>query len=208
MKNIKTILFDIDGTLLDSKELILLSYEHVLGDAGINIHRDDLNKILGKTMEQGYAHLLPGTDVEGFIQKHIAFGTKNTDLITPFPKAEEVIAELRERGFKLAAVTNRKKWPGRAALDSQFVPWFDYVVTASDVINPKPHPEPLLKALTYFNISPIDSMMVGDSDADIQAGKAAGVTTVGATYGMFGHSILDHNPDHVIHALHELLDLL
>lgn len=207
----RTILFDIDGTLLDSKELVLQGYEAALSARGYSMPRETLTRILGLTLEDGYRELLPEEESlhPELIHTHKQHSIKNIDLIKTFPRMEEVLSELKTRGFQLAAVTNRKPWVGVDIFSNTSLgEYIDLLVTANDVVNPKPHPEPILLALNKLQSQPARAMMVGDSDSDIRAGKAAGVTTVGATYGMFGHSIQDHQPDHLIHALHELLDLL
>lgn len=207
----RTILFDIDGTLLDSKELVLQGYEAALGAHGHVVPRPTLTRLLGRTLEDGYQELFPGelTLHPELINTHKQHSLDNLDLIKTFPRMDEVLAELKARGFQLAAVTNRKPWVGVDIFSNTSLgKYLDVVVTANDVTNPKPHPEPVLLAIQKLKSHHTHSMMVGDSDADIQAGKAAGVTTVGAAYGMFGPAIQDHNPDHVIHALHELLDLV
>jgi len=207
----RTILFDIDGTLLDSQELVLRGYETALAAHGHSVPRTDLTRVLGMTLEHGYNALLPAHPHlhEAMVDIHKQHSIDNVDLISTFPRMEEVLAELKARGLQLAAVTNRKPWVGVDIFSNTSLRnYIDLLVTANDVTNPKPHPEPLLLALNKLQSQPHQAMMVGDSDSDILAGKAAGVTTVGAAYGMFGHSIKDHHPDHVIHALHELLDLL
>lgn len=207
----RTILFDIDGTLLDSQELVVQGYEAALAAHGHTIPRQDLTRVLGMTLENGYAELLPQHSSlhSDLVDIHKQHSIDHQHLISTFPRMEEVLTELKSRGLQLAAVTNRKPWVGVDIFsNTPLGEYIDLLVTANDVINPKPHADPIHFALNKLQSRPEQAMMVGDSDTDIQAGKAAGVTTVGASYGMFGHGIKDHHPDHVIHALHELLDLL
>lgn len=208
-KRPKVILFDIDGTLLDSEELIICSYEHALSCIGVKKKRGELKQMMGKTLLEAYGLLVPDAEHAQLLHTHREFTYGNLHMIKEYPKLEEVLQELKQRGIHMGAVTNRSPMAGIHILGNNCLEkYIQVLITANDVAHAKPHPEPVLKALDQFQLPAHQALMVGDSPADIQAGKAAGVTTVGALYGTFGELIHDHNPDHVIHNLEDLLDLV
>ena len=86
--------------------------------------------------------------------------------------------------------------------------YFDVIVAADDVVNPKPHKDHLLVALEYLKIQPEEAFMVGDTENDILAGKNAGVKTVGVTYGWMGKDIAKHKPNYVIDDMDQLTEIL
>jgi pyrophosphatase PpaX len=84
----------------------------------------------------------------------------------------------------------------------------DYVVAFEDVVNVKPHPEPVYKALKFLGVGPENTVMAGDSDADILAGKNAGTSTVGVTYGFHGMRIVESGPDFLIDSINEIVPIV
>ena len=129
-------------------------------------------------------------------------------LIRRFENTIHVLEELRHRGIKLAAVTTRSARTSIRSLETmEIVHFFDTVVSAEDVMHHKPHPEPLLKALDALNVKPKRAVMVGDTTADIGAGKNAGTLTVAALYGYGGERLLALQPDYAIRDIRELLEL-
>ncbi|MCL4366439.1 HAD-IA family hydrolase, partial [Patescibacteria group bacterium] len=86
--------------------------------------------------------------------------------------------------------------------------YFDIVVGADDVNNPKPHQDHVLAALQKLGVEPENAYMVGDTDHDILAGKSAGVKTIGVTYGWLGQDIKKYKPDYVIDDIEQLLKIL
>jgi pyrophosphatase PpaX len=85
---------------------------------------------------------------------------------------------------------------------------FDTILSAEDVLNLKPHPEPILRALELLNISSAEAIMVGDTESDMEAAKAADVKTVAALYGFAGEQLRTLEPDYVIQNIAELLAIL
>jgi pyrophosphatase PpaX len=119
-----------------------------------------------------------------------------------------VLHALRVAGLRLAAITTRSRHTSLATLArAGLAGYLDVVLSCEDVTQIKPHPEPLLQALGRVGVAPAAALMVGDPDADILAGRAAGVRTVGVSYGFHGAAIAAHAPDIVIDALVELLPI-
>jgi 2-phosphoglycolate phosphatase len=172
------VIFDLDGTLVRTHELIYASFNHVLA------------KHLGRTMEPAEIVALFGPPEEGAIES--VFGAERTPalmrellefyaaqhsrLADVHEGIEDVLRFLRERGIRLALFTGKGKWTTDITLRAFGLEgYFDLIVTGNDVEHHKPHPEGIRQALERFDIPPAQALMVGDSVADVSAARAAGV---------------------------------
>jgi len=210
MKNQKAIVFDIDGTILDMKELIFRAYFntfaiHKLG----NISWKKLVPLMGNPLEECYRILTKKKDVEILCQTHWEFQRKNLNLAKPFLNTKKTLKALKEINIKIAAFTSRSK---RTSIDTlrnaDILKYFDIVISREDVLFPKPNPEGLIKALKEMKVSKKNSYMVGDALVDIQVGKKIKIPTVGATYGFLGKDILKHKPDYIIKDISEMIKVV
>lgn len=209
-KNIEAVLFDIDGTLLDTTDLILRCYEHTISAHKLSHKtREDISVIFGKPLEACYQLLFPNEDIAKLSETHLSFQEKNLHLSTPFVNARKTLDNLHNRGFKIAGVTTRSKRTSIKSLEvNDIASYFDIVISREDVTNPKPHPESLLKVLKYFNVSPKHAIMVGDTHVDIRAGKNAKTKTIGVTYGPLGGNVREEDPDYVVSDISEIISLI
>jgi len=206
---ITTVLLDVDGTLLDTRAFIFAAFEHALGAHGVPLpERDWLTAQIGKSLDEIYASLAEAA-VEALVETHRTFQAENLHLSVAFEGAAGVLKALRDAGMRLGAVTSRSRRTSVLTLEqSGLLPFFDAVVSAEDTERLKPDPEPLRKALEMLGRGPESAAMVGDTPADVEAGKALGMFTVGATYGFFGPGIAESAPDALIADLRELLAAL
>ena len=221
----RIILFDFDGTLVNTTQLILRSF------------RATWQKMFGFEMEdaayiQTFGTLLH-TALRGLTEQCIADGRicKVNDLaamaddllrtyrafnnewhdqaIEPFAGIDETLQELKARDFKLGIVSSKIRLGVERGLNLfAMAELFDVIIASDDVTNHKPHPEPLLKALNQFGVAAHEAIYVGDSIHDIAAGRAANVTTVAAAWGPFPRTDLEAlKPDHLLDEPSELLKL-
>ena len=211
MNGIRVILLDVDGTVLDTSEFVFQAVEYALQNGGYApIPRSKISEGMGMSFKTFYASLLNDTELDstGLQAAHRAFQLDNLNLSASFPHSIETLSELKKRGYKLAAVTNRFRVTLMPTLDSaDLTKFFDEIVAADDSPELKPsgvHPE---VALTAFGVSPSEAVMVGDTDIDIQAGRAAGIKTVRALYGHHFNSETETKADFYIKDVKELLDL-
>jgi len=206
---ITTVLLDVDGTLLDTREFILQAFEHSIAHHGLAYPgRDHMAAQVGLPLEQIYATL--HADLEpALVESHRSFQEENQHLAVAFPGTAEVLTQLRERGLRLAAVTSRSRRTSVRSLEvTGLFGLFDAIVSAEDAPALKPDPAPLRQALAVLGAGTAGAVMVGDTAADILAGRALGIRTVGVTYGFGGRSVLEHSPDAVIEEIAELVAAL
>jgi pyrophosphatase PpaX len=201
------VLFDLDGTLIDTNELILRSFEHALEvHAPGQYTREMILPHMGHPLRMQMEHFVPG-QVEEAIRTYRAFNLEQHDaFVVAFPHAEEVLRRLHEDGCKIAIVTSKMRMTTDLGLKRcRLEPYIDVKVCVEDVKRHKPHPEPVQKALDLLGASAEKAIMVGDSPYDIQAGQAAGTATVGVKWSLRGEAGLKpFQPDYLVDDLLEL----
>ncbi len=186
---LEAVLFDLDGTLIDSIELIRQSYAHTLRE-----HRDFEPPMdfwlqgLGRPLRWQFAHFTQdASEIEAMVATYRAFNLEHHDaMVTAFPGAVAAVQRLRDRGVELAIVTSKMRAGARRGLEHcGFGSLFDVIVGADDVSNHKPHAAPVLLALEQLGVSPEHAVMVGDSPHDLASGRSAGARTAAVAWGPF-----------------------
>jgi pyrophosphatase PpaX len=198
---LSTFLFDLDGTLIDSIELILRSYRHTL-----RIHRgeepsDDVWMTgLGTPLWVQFRRFTDDpAEIAAMVATYRAYNLAHHDeMVRPYAGVAEAVRALRARGKTLGLVTSKMRSGALrglrvAALEDAF----DVVVGSDEVTHPKPHPEPVLTALDRLSAAATAAVFIGDSRHDIECGRAAGVATAAVLWGPFQRSDLaDLDPDY------------
>ncbi|HTF90554.1 MAG TPA: HAD-IA family hydrolase [Planctomycetota bacterium] len=187
------VLFDLDGTLNDSIELIERSYRHVLSAHGSRaFDRDEWLGGLGRPLkwqfEQWTADPL---EVQRMIATYRAHNNLHHDaMVKPYPGAVEAVRDLKARGVLVGVVTSKMKAGAlRGLACAGFDDLFEVVIGCDDVREPKPAPEPALLALERLGASASRAFMVGDSPHDIRCGQQAGTRTAAAMWGPFSRKL-------------------
>jgi pyrophosphatase PpaX len=208
---ITTVLFDLDGTIVDTNELIIQSFLHALeGLTPKALTREEIIPNMGRPLVDQMKMFSGREDVAEIVRKYREFNVaKHDELVREFPYVHEVLGELRKRGLHVGVVTSKIRMTTEMGLKlTGLDKLVETIVTVEDVTKPKPDPEGIRKALAYFGASPEQAMMVGDSHYDIEAAQAAGVTSVGVAWSLKGEEYLRRfRPDHLIHDMRELLEL-
>jgi pyrophosphatase PpaX len=208
---ITTILFDLDGTLIDTNELIITTYLHTLEKYyPSKYQREDVLPFLGPTLHEAFGSIDPNL-VEEMVLEYRAFNIANHDeLVTEFAGVFETVQTLKDKGYKLGIVTTKRHdvtLKGLRLMDLER--FFEVVVTYDHVSKTKPDPEPIFKALELLNSSPEETMMVGDNYHDILAGKNAGTITAGCAWSIKGREyIAKYEPDYILENMADLLTIL
>jgi pyrophosphatase PpaX len=207
-----TVLFDLDGTLVDSGEIILSSFRHATRTV---LAREIPDEVLAAAVGGSNIYeQMRAFDEERVDELVRVYGEHNEPLhddLEAFEGVEQVLQRLREEGRQLGIVTAKR----RRTVDLAFAilpleRYFDVVVTSEQTENHKPHPEPVLTALERLGSRPEETAFVGDSPFDMGAGKAAGVFTVAVSWGRIHpvERLVDAGADAVVHSPEGLLGLL
>jgi pyrophosphatase PpaX len=198
-----TVLFDLDGTLIDSTELILSSYRHTLETHRGAAPPDDVWIAgLGTPLWVQFRKFTddPG-EIDAMVATYRDHNLAHHDaMVREFPGVLDAVRHLHERGTRLGIVTSKKRQgAGRGLTLCGFDGLFDVVVTADDVQRHKPDPEPVVRALERLDSVAADTVFVGDSPHDIDAGRSAGVATGAVLWSPFPRRTLEeHQPDYWI----------
>jgi pyrophosphatase PpaX len=207
-------LFDFDGTLVDTTEMIHQSMRHatssVLGRD--DIPRETLLANVGKPLPR-QMELIDAEKAESLLEAYRSHHEEHHDaLLGEFPGVEESLARLRSAGILVAVVTSKRRLSVEMALKN--FPGLrnavDRFVTLEDTTQHKPSPEPLLRGLELLGGIPKESAAyVGDSPFDVQAAKAAGLTSVAVSWGAFSEDRLrEAKPDHLVPDIASAVDVL
>ena len=189
MPPIRTVLFDLDGTLIDSLRLILDSYHHTLAQHGLPARTDaEWLKGVGTPLTVQLAEWRDqlGT-LEAMIATYREYNLKHHDrMVTVYPGVLEAIREIKAAGLQTGLVTSKNRHGAVRGLRLVGLEaLMDVLVCADEVTNPKPHPEPVERAVLLLGADPATSLYVGDSVHDMHSGRAAGVQTAAALWGPF-----------------------
>jgi len=207
---IKAYIFDMDNTLVDTWDLIYNSFLHTFNTHNLpRLTQKELIKRMGPTAIEVYKEFAHNITAEELLETHRKFASQNLHLATIYTHTLSTLQTLKKKKMKLGIVTARSKLSSIDILKrSGIFELFDAVVSAEDVINAKPHPDHVLKALEILIVKPNEAVMVGDTIADIQSGKGAGTFTVGVTYGFHKDTIKDAKPDYLITDIKDILTIL
>ncbi len=202
------VLFDIDGTLLDTREFVHAGFEHALGLFGVEAPaREVIAPHIGRPLEQIYTEFGSAERVADLIEAHRSFQVNNLHLSVIYPGTAEVLERLRGEGVRMAAVTSRSRRSSLSTLElAGIATYFEAVISAEDTPVLKPDSAPLLLALGRMGYEPAPGQqaMVGDTHNDVHAGKAIGAFTVGVTFGFHGADVAHAEPDAVIDHIRDL----
>jgi len=209
-----TFLFDLDGTIIDSIELILRSYRHTIA-----LHRSDEPmppddmwiQGLGTPLWAQFGQITEDKEeIERMVQTYRTYNLTHHDaLVRPYEGVVEEILRLKEHRKKLGVVTSKLRDGAMRGLRvSGLDDAFDVVIGCDDVTRSKPHPEPVLKAVAELGVKPTETVFVGDSRHDMESGRAAGVKTAAVLWGPFDRAHLeDLSPDYWLEKPQDLREL-
>lgn len=207
------VLFDFDGTIVDTTELIHQSMRKATGEVlGHQFDRETLMANVGQPLPR-QMEILDSEKAGELLESYRVHNEElHEGLIQEFPGVEASLARLRDAGLALAVVTSKRRFSVEMALDSfpGLRKVVDAFVTMEDTTEHKPLPAPLLKGLEYLGgILPERVAYVGDAPFDVTAARAAGLMSVAVSWGAFTEEALRAaGPDHLFEDLDSAVDSL
>ncbi|MGM9928674.1 MAG: pyrophosphatase PpaX [Bacillus sp. (in: firmicutes)] len=209
--NIETLLFDLDGTLINTTDLIIASFTHTLDHFCPNkFGREEIVQFIGPPLTETFKKI-DETRMEEMINYYRAHNLQYHDaLVKEYQGVYETIASLKEADYKIGVVTTKvRSTVDRGLKLGRLDSFFDVIVSLDDVQNAKPDPEPIYQALNQLKAVPESSIMVGDSHHDILAGKNAGTFTAGVSWTVKGQDYLQsYKPDYMLGNMSDLLKIV
>ena len=207
------VLFDLDGTLIDTIELLLSSVRHAFqGRAGrVPTEAEWISGIGTPLVTQLRPYAATDEELEELVEGYRSYQREHHDQLTRcYDGVLDVVTTLREQGHPLAVVTSKGDEIARRSLDHVgLTPFMDTVVGCDSCTRHKPDPEPVCVALSRLGYRPEEALFLGDSPHDIASGNAAGVITVAALWGPFTRATLEAAaPDYYLDRIEELPGLV
>ncbi|MNZ58582.1 Pyrophosphatase PpaX [compost metagenome] len=209
---IKTVLFDLDGTIIDTNELIIRSFiESLQGYVPEGFGREHIIPSMGNPLTDQMKLFSGLEDVTELVAAYREVNLRlHDEYVKTFDYVNEVIKELHDKGIQIGVVTTKMRLTTERGL--KYVGLYDYIdaiVTIDDVVHPKPHPEPVSKAIGLLGAEPASTMMVGDSMVDIESAIAAGAVAVGVAWSLKGErKLAEAGAHHVIQDMRDLYALV
>ncbi|MBR9690536.1 TIGR02253 family HAD-type hydrolase [Candidatus Woesearchaeota archaeon] len=220
---IKAVIFDLDNTLIDFLRMKKIAVEEAISamiDAGLSIPKEEASKKLydiyykigleDPTIFQKFLKEVTGSvDYKKLAYAIVAYRQARTGFLHPYPGVKRTLLKLKEKGLKLAIVTDAPKLKAWLRLVNMKIDdFFDVVVALEDTGRLKPSTMPFKAALKELRVSPKECLMVGDRpDKDIIGAKKMGMKTCFAKYGFEGQSKIVES-DYEINDIEELVSLL
>lgn len=213
MRKLDTILFDLDGTLINTNEIIIRSFQASFKRhfPELVLSRDKIMTFIGPTLHETYGNYTDDPDIvlamiDSYREFYVEFEVGNFEI---YPQVEEVIKELYELEYNLGIVTSKFKiaaWPSFTFYGLE--KYFSVFVALDDVKNPKPSKEPIITALGRFP-SINKAIMIGDNQGDILAGKNAGIYCAGVDWSLKGHNhLMEVNPDFMLKDMRDIYRII
>ncbi len=208
----KAVLFDLDGTLLDTADLIYKNIKQTFKEYFPDkvFTENELKAFVGPTLNESFSWYETNPKrLEKMIETYRKHNAVNHQTgVKPFDHAKETLEALRASGYLIGIVSSKKREVVEFGLQqNDLLKLVDVVVGSDDVTKHKPDAEPIEKALKQLAVSPDNAVYVGDHENDIKAAKNAGVKSVGVAYSIHYAKLLSAQPDYVIDDLEKLLHI-
>lgn len=212
---IKLIIFDLDGTLIDSSRDITEAINYAILPYGLShLTTKDTIKLVGEGISRLIEKLLSTTIFNGnddvkrtvmdrFLEYYSAHLLDNTEA---YPNVRLTLERLKE--YKKAVISNKREALSRKILEGLGLSnFFDTIIGSDSTPEKKPSPLPILKVLAELDVKPEEAIIIGDSNLDIEAGRAAGLRTISVTYGYRPYEMIK-DADFVIDRIEDLVDIV
>ncbi|HLF20783.1 MAG TPA: HAD-IA family hydrolase [Bacteroidota bacterium] len=207
MNDLKCVIFDMDGTLTQTYQLIFDSFNHIAKKyLGKTFSHPEITAMFGPPEEGALLNVVSRDQLDEAMVEYLRFyKDHHSQLAKLYPGIKEVLGFLKQQGRTVALFTGKGVHTTSITLDEFGIrPYFDYVVTGNDVRKHKPSAEGIQKIISHFQLKPKEVLMVGDAVSDVKAAHASGVKIAAVVWDSYSReSVLQMLPDYVFHDVGE-----
>ena len=207
MKHLKCIVFDMDGTLTQTNQLIYDSFNYIAQKyAGEKYTIPEINAMFGPPEEEALLSIVRPEQIDNVMKDYLSFyRAQHNQLARLYPGIDKILSYIKECDKILALFTGKGTYTANITLQEfKIEKYFDYVVTGNDVVQRKPSSEGLRKIMQHFALSPDEVLMVGDAVSDVNAAREAGVKIAAVVWDSYAkEEVLQMNADFVFHDVKE-----
>lgn len=207
----QAVVFDLDGTVVDSVELIVVSFQHAIREVlGREVSRQEAVAFVGRPLREQMLRFSP-EHADQLVEVYREFNHREHDrMLRLYDGILHLLEGLKGHGVKLGLVTSKSRYTTQMAFDLTGIErYFDASVCADESTGNKPSPDPILTCLAQLGVPPSRAAYVGDSPADMQAAHAAGTFPIAVAWGVFEvPTLLAENPGLLVHTIPELAEAL
>ncbi|PNT91087.1 hypothetical protein CDQ83_14815 [Clostridium thermosuccinogenes] len=207
----KNILFDFDGTLVDTNDLVILALNEAARKfTGSPLSKEKLESVLGYYVEDQMKAISEIHYKEMTAYYNDFYRARQDEMVKEFDGIREMLDALKKKGCRIAIISAKEKEGIEHGIYKfELSEYVDAIVCANDVTNNKPHPEPALKAIAALKADASETLLVGDSPLDIKCGRNAGIKTALVGWTIFPMRMFeDLRPDYIIHDPQELVRMV
>ncbi|MFD1334129.1 pyrophosphatase PpaX [Oceanobacillus iheyensis] len=208
--SIRTILFDLDGTLIDTNTLIKASFEHTFKEYNLNFSNEEILKFNGPPLVDTF-NKIDETKADRMITTFREHNIREHDnFVTAFPHVYDTLEELQNRNISLGIVSTKMRHTVHMGLELTGISkFFSTIITYDDVTHAKPHPEPVQMAMQKLGAHPEHTLMVGDNHHDIVSGQRANVQTAAVAWSLKDTNYLkSFHPDYIIEDMKDIITIV
>ncbi len=205
---LKLLIFDLDGTLIDSSVDIANAINHAIEPAGIApLTTEQVISMVGYGITQLVEGIVPPEFCEESLKRFLKhYSNHIIDNTEPYPGVKETLSKLGN--YKKTVISNKKEALSKKVMDGLGLSgFFDFILGSDSTFERKPSPVPIYEALKRAGVIKDEAIIIGDSDIDIKAGNAAGIKTLAVTYGFRKRETLQ-DADYIIDSFEELISVL
>jgi len=213
---INTVCFDLDGTLVNSKDVILSTFDHVFKKYfknGVESSLDGYRKYMGPLLEETFSLFTKDNNlVKNAIEEYVAYySTIEIKMLKPFKNINSTLEWLKASNINICLLTNKRLSSTVTSMNFFDInKYFDYYITSDEQKDkPKPNAYPIELCANNFNVQKENIIMVGDNEVDILCGKNAGAKTALVSYNPWFNEVLKTiKPDYILNDMSELKEII
>lgn len=216
--NYNTVIFDLDGTLLNTLEDIADSTNYALRKCGFPERTiEEVNSFIGNGTNHLIANAVPTATPKEKLEECTRiyrnhYSSNSDNKTAPYPGILEILSQLKDNNYKLAVVSNKFDSAVKELCKKYFKDYLEIAIGESPLIQRKPAPDTLFEAMKQLGASKEECIYVGDSDVDVKTAHNAGIPCIGVAWGFRGRSLLEaegadyiiDTPEEIFEALHNL----